>query len=48
MKRVVPQPIVVVEVFIAKSQCPDALTQKLAQLVLDQVVEKIFSCALNS
>jgi hypothetical protein len=41
MERVEPQPIVVVEVFVAKSQCPDALTQKLAHLVFDQARQPI-------
>src|SRR5882724_1181863 len=42
MERVEPQPIVVVEVFVAKSQCPNALTQKkLAHLVLDQARQPV-------
>ena len=41
MERVEPQSVVVVEVFVAKSQCPDALTQKLAHLVLDQARQPV-------
>ena len=41
MERIESQPIVIVEVFVAKSQCPDALTQKLGHLVFDQAREPI-------
>jgi hypothetical protein len=43
MERIKSQPIVVVEVFVTKGQCPDALTQKLAHLVFDQAWLEIFS-----
>jgi hypothetical protein len=43
MERIKSQPIVVVEVFVTKSQCPDALTQKLAQLVFDQAWQPIIA-----
>ncbi len=41
MERIESQPVVVVEIFVAKSQCPDALTQKLGNLVLDQARKPI-------
>jgi hypothetical protein len=41
MERIEPQPVVVVEVFLAKNQRPDALTQKLGHLVFDQAREPI-------
>jgi hypothetical protein len=43
VERVEPQPVVVVEVFVAKSQCPDTLTQKLARLVFDQAWQPIIA-----
>jgi hypothetical protein len=41
MERIESQPVVVVEILVAKSQGPDALTQKLAHLVFDQAREPI-------
>jgi hypothetical protein len=41
MEWVKSQPIVIVEVFITKSQCPDALTQKLAHLMFDQARQPV-------
>ena len=43
MERIESQPVVVVEVFVAKSQCPDALTQKLGHLVFDQTPNRVWS-----
>ena len=41
MERIESQPVVVVEIFVAESGCPDALTQKLGNLVFDQAWEPI-------
>ena len=41
MERIEPQPVVIVEVFVAKNQGPDALSQKLGHLVFDQAREPI-------
>src|SRR5258705_13758906 len=36
MERIKSRPIMIVKVFVTKSECPDALTQKLARRVFDQ------------